>query len=91
MIARIDPSWIMMVKTPPGSSKPISRLAINKCAVDDTGRNSVSPCNTPSTAAFRRDGIRQKVKSEKAKLKVKVKSDGSNVEHSQLFPFHFDL
>ena len=27
MIARIEPSWIITVNTPPGSSKPSSRLA----------------------------------------------------------------
>src|SRR5437867_10462131 len=71
MIARIDPSWIMIVKTPPGSSKPSNRLAISRCAVEETGRNSVTPCRTPRTAAFKRDDM--------SKSEVRgLKSDGAD-------------
>src|SRR5262249_15102458 len=50
-IARIEPSWIRTVNTPPGSSNPRRRSAISRWAVDETGRNSVSPCTTPNNAA----------------------------------------
>src|SRR5438874_475136 len=56
MTAKIDPSWIIVVKTPPGSSKPSRRLPISRCAVDDTGRNSVTPWMTPRMAALASDG-----------------------------------
>ena len=42
------------MNAPPGSSKPRKRSASSRCAVDDTGRNSVSPCTTPSSAAASR-------------------------------------
>src|SRR5688500_19513450 len=51
MTARTEPSWIITVKTPPGSSNRSSRAPINRCAVDDTGRNSVRPWRIPSSAA----------------------------------------
>src|SRR5438874_4045294 len=56
MTAKIDPSWIIVVNTPPGSSKPSRRLPISRCAVDDTGRNSVTPWMTPRMAALASDG-----------------------------------
>ena len=62
--ARIEPSWIITVKTPPGSLKPSSRLPISRCAVDETGRNSVSPCTTPSSAALTRVGMAWKFELE---------------------------
>src|SRR5687768_9562273 len=51
LTARTEPSWIITVKTPPGSSNRSSRAPINRCAVDDTGRNSVRPWRIPSSAA----------------------------------------
>src|SRR5687768_11456307 len=49
--ARIDPSWIITVKT--SSSYPTSSPASSRCAVEEIGRNSVSPWMTPSSAARR--------------------------------------
>src|SRR5882672_9262270 len=71
--AKIEPSWIITVKTPPGSLKPIRRSPISRCAVDETGRNSVSPCRTPRSAALTRVGMggrKLELKSEKVEVKV---------------------
>src|SRR5215510_9378894 len=56
MMARIDPAWIITVNVPPGSAYPRRRPPIKRWAVEDTGRNSVRPCTTPSSAALRRAG-----------------------------------
>ena len=42
---------IITMKTPPGSSYPSRRAPIIRCAVEETGRNSVTPCRTPRSVA----------------------------------------
>ena len=55
-MARIAPSWIRTTKVLPksSSSKPKKRSSSNKCPVEDTGRNSVSPSTTPKSVALNR-------------------------------------
>ena len=50
--ARIAPSWIKHLERRARRwSKPRSRPASRRCAVDETGMNSVTPSTTPSTIA----------------------------------------
>src|SRR3954451_9391199 len=46
------PSWMTAVKAAPGSSQPRKAGTIRRCAVLETGRNSVRPWTTPSTIAW---------------------------------------
>src|SRR5918997_543801 len=45
------PSWVMAVKADPTSSPPKNCPTIDWWALEEIGRNSVSPCTTPSTRA----------------------------------------
>ena len=45
------PSWVTAVNAAPGSSQPSSAGTIRWCALDEIGRNSVSPCTIPRTMA----------------------------------------
>src|SRR6476646_6404660 len=49
--AAIVPSWTTAVNAAPGSSQPRNAGTMRRCAVLEIGRNSVSPCTTPSTIA----------------------------------------
>ena len=45
------PSWVTAVNAAPGSSQPSSAGTIRWCALEEIGRNSVSPCTIPKTMA----------------------------------------
>ena len=45
------PSWVIAVNADPGSSPPKNWPTIDWCALEEIGRNSVSPCTMPSTSA----------------------------------------
>ena len=49
--AAIVPSWITAVNAAPGSSQPMKAGTIRRCAVLETGRNSVRPWTIPRTMA----------------------------------------
>src|SRR4051812_12552070 len=51
--AAIVPSWTTAVNAEPGSSQPRNAGMMRRWAVLEIGRNSVSPCTTPSTMAWR--------------------------------------
>ena len=53
--AAIVPSWVTAVNAAPGSSQPANAGTMRRCAVLETGRNSVSPCVIPRTMASRTD------------------------------------
>ena len=53
MTARIEPSWIMTVKTRRDLRTRRVCPTSSRCAVDEIGRNSVTPCTIPSSAAAR--------------------------------------
>src|SRR6476659_4575066 len=50
-MAAIVPSWMTAVNAAPGSSQPANAGTMRRCAVLETGRNSVRPCTKPSTIA----------------------------------------
>jgi hypothetical protein len=53
------PIWMMAVKNAPGSSPgSMSSPTMRTCAEDEIGRNSVSACTIPSTAATSQSYIR---------------------------------
>lgn len=43
MTASSVPIWVTAVNAAPGSSHPASAAVIRRCALDEIGRNSVSP------------------------------------------------
>ena len=45
------PSWVIAVNADPTSSPPKNCPTIDWWALEEIGRNSVSPCTTPSTRA----------------------------------------
>ena len=49
--AAIVPSWTTAVNAAPGSSQPKNAGTMRRCAVLETGRNSVSPWTIPRTMA----------------------------------------
>jgi hypothetical protein len=51
----IVPIWITAVKDAPGSFWPNNAGRILKCALEEIGRNSVTPCTTPIAAASHQD------------------------------------
>src|SRR3954451_14508659 len=53
--ATVVPSWITAVNAEPGSSQPAKAGTMRRCPVLEIGRNSVSPCTTPSTMASKID------------------------------------
>src|SRR6476469_3890253 len=48
------PSCTTAVNAAPGSSQPAKAGTTRRCAVDEIGRNSVSPCTMPRTMACRK-------------------------------------
>jgi hypothetical protein len=53
------PSCVTAVNAAPGSSHPMNAGTMRKCAVLETGRNSVSPWTIPRTMASRSDTAAQ--------------------------------
>ena len=53
--ASMVPSWMTAVNSAPGSSQPAKAGTMRRCAVLETGRNSVSPCVIPRTMASSHD------------------------------------
>ena len=52
MVLRTVPKWTSTVKSRnPSLSTPNSSFAIIRCPLEETGRNSVSPCTIPSRIA----------------------------------------
>ena len=49
------PSWVTAVNDAPASSAKNTREAIARWPDDDTGKNSVSPCNTERTITCTHD------------------------------------
>ena len=45
------PSWVIAVNAEPGSTPPKNWPTIDWWALEEIGRNSVSPCTMPSTSA----------------------------------------
>ena len=45
------PIWVIAVNAAPGSSQPKAAPTIRRCALEEIGRNSVSPWTTPRTTA----------------------------------------
>ena len=49
------PSWVTAVNAAPGSSQPASAEKTRRWALEEIGRNSVSPCSNPRTTASNQD------------------------------------
>jgi hypothetical protein len=47
--------WLIAVNAAPGSSQPASEPTIRRWALEEIGRNSVSPCTRPRTTASNHD------------------------------------
>ena len=45
------PSWVTAVNAAPGSGQPARTATTRRCADEEMGRNSVSPCTVPRTRA----------------------------------------
>ena len=48
------PSWQTAVNAAPGSSQPRNAGTMRRWALEETGRNSVSPCTIPRTMDWMR-------------------------------------
>src|SRR5689334_796116 len=55
------PSWQTAVNAAPGSSQPRKAGTMRRCALDEIGRNSVSPCTIPRTIDWNRSTARRRV------------------------------
>ena len=54
-VSALLPIWVIAVKAAPGSSQPEKAAVSRRCALEDTGRNSVSPRTSPRTRDSNQD------------------------------------
>src|ERR1041385_5508106 len=55
------PSWQTAENAAPGSSQPSNAGTMRRCALDEIGRNSVSPCTIPRMIDWNRSTARRRV------------------------------